>query len=102
MILFLFELLAGLLAGPLLAPYRAVPLNGLNVLLAFAQGHILKFSIVGPDQQMVTERPSNWSPGLIWGAFCTIFRARPVGTGLGAKFGRKPAKNQMKIKILIT
>jgi hypothetical protein len=43
---------------------------------------------------MVTKRPLNWSPGLILGAFCTIFRARPVGTGLGAKFGRKPAKNQ--------
>ena len=57
---------------------------------------------VGPDQKMVTKRPSNWSPGLILNAFCTIFRARPVGTGLGAKFGRKPAKNQLKIIILIT
>ena len=28
------------------------------------------------------------------GVFCTIFRARPVGTGIGAKFGRKPAKTQ--------
>ena len=53
--------------------------------------------VVGPDQKMVTERPYNWSPGLILGAFCIIFRARPVGTGLGAKFGRKPAKNQIKI-----
>ena len=35
------------------------------------------------------------------GAFWTIFRARPVGTGLGAKFGRIPAKNQMKIIMLI-
>ncbi len=31
------------------------------------------------------------------GAFCTIFRARPVGTGLGTKFGRKPTKNQIQI-----
>ncbi len=38
-------------------------------------------TFVGPDQQMVTKRPSNWSPGPILGAFCTIFRARPVGTG---------------------
>ncbi len=53
-----------------------------------------QFLIVGPDQEMATKRPYNWSPGLILGAFCTIFRARPVGTGLGAKFGRKPAKNQ--------
>jgi hypothetical protein len=37
-----------------------------------------RFLIVGPDQHMVTERPWNWSPGLIVGAFCTIFRARPV------------------------
>ncbi len=43
---------------------------------------------------MVTKRPSNWSPGLILGAFCTIYRARPVGRGLGAEFGRKPAKNK--------
>jgi hypothetical protein len=61
-----------------------------------------KFVIVGPDQKMVTKRPYNWSPGLILGAFCTIFRARPVATGLGAKFGRKPAKNQIKIIIFIT
>ena len=32
--------------------------------------------------------------GVLLGAFCTIFQARPVGTGLGAKFGQKPAKNQ--------
>ena len=31
------------------------------------------------------------------GAFCTIFRARPVGTGLGTEFGRKPAKNHIKL-----
>ncbi len=35
------------------------------------------------------------------GAFCTICRARPVGTGLGAKLGRKPAKNQIKIVIVL-
>ena len=60
------------------------------------------FIFVGADQNMVTKRPQNWSPGLILGAFCTIFRARPVGTGLGAKFGRKPAKNQIQITICIT
>ncbi len=48
---------------------------------------------LGPDQKSVMKRPYNWSPGLILGAFCTLFRAGPVGTGLGAKFGRKPAKN---------
>ena len=51
-----------------------------------------------PDQEMVTKLPWNWSPGLILGAFCTIFRARPVGTGLGAKFGRKTAQNRPKPK----
>ncbi len=56
----------------------------------------LKCAIVGPDHKMVTKRPQNLSPGLILGALCTIFRARPVGTGLGAKFGRKPAKTQNK------
>ncbi len=34
------------------------------------------------------------------GAFCTIFRARPVGAGLGTEFGRKPAKNQVKITMV--
>jgi hypothetical protein len=28
------------------------------------------------------------------GAFCSMFRARPVGARLGAKFGRKPAQTQ--------
>ncbi len=60
------------------------------------------FFIVDPDQKMVTKQPYNWSPGLIWGLFCTIFRARPVGMGLGAKFGRKPAKNQTQVIMLIT
>ncbi len=55
-----------------------------------------KSLFVGVDQKMVTKRFYNCSPGLILGAFCTIFRARPVGTGLGAKFGRKPAKNQIQ------
>ncbi len=59
------------------------------------------FFIVGPDQKMVTKRPSHWSPGQILVAFCTICRARPVGTGLGAKFGRKPANKQMKTVSLI-
>jgi hypothetical protein len=45
---------------------------------------------------MVTKRPYSWSLGLILGAFCTIFRARSVGTGLGAKFGRKLAKSRNK------
>ncbi len=51
---------------------------------------------------MVMKRYQNWSPGLILGAFCTIFQARPVGTVLGAKFGRKPPRNQIKIIICIT
>ncbi len=42
---------------------------------------------------MVTRRPQHWSPGLRFGAFCTIFRARPVGAGLGAKFGREVTEN---------
>ncbi len=42
-------------------------------------------------QKMVTKWYYNWPPGLILGALCTIFRARPVGAGLGAKFGRKRA-----------
>ena len=54
------------------------------------------------SKKIVTKRHCNWSPGLILGAFCTIFRARPVGTGLGVKFGRKPAKKQMTIITCIT
>ncbi len=37
----------------------------------------IKFLSVGPDQKMVTKWCSNWSPGLLLGAFSTIFRARP-------------------------
>ena len=55
--------------------------------------HFILFLSMGPDQQMVSKRPWNWSPGLMLGAFCTIFRARPVGTGLGANFGGKIAEN---------
>ncbi len=61
--------------------------------LTFVERRICYFYIVGPDQNMVTKRPQSWPPELILGAFCTIFRARPVGTGLGAKLGRKPAYN---------
>ncbi len=39
---------------------------------------------------------------LVSGANFGNLRARPVGTGPGAKFGRKPTKNQIEITILIT
>ena len=46
--------------------------------------------------------PSNWSPGLILGAVCTMFRARPDYRGLGAKFGQKSAKNlKLKLKFIL-
>ena len=53
-----------------------------------------EFVTVDVDQNMVTKRPYNWSPGLSLNVFCTISRARPVGMGLGAKFGRKHAKDR--------
>ena len=34
-----------------------------------------KFKFFGLGQEMATRWPYNWSPGLILGAFCTIFRA---------------------------
>ncbi len=49
-------------------------------------------SLFSLDQEMATKWLYNWSPGLISGAFCTIFRAWPVGTGLGTKFGREIAE----------
>ncbi len=62
-------------------------------ILAFGfHNQISYFSFHGGTEN-VTKLLYNLFPGLIRGAFCTIFRARPVGTGLGAKFGRKPAKN---------
>ncbi len=54
-------------------------------------GH-LNLSIFWLDQEMTTTWPYNLSPELILRAFCTIFRAWPVGAGLGAKFGRKRAE----------
>ncbi len=47
------------------------------------------FKFLFLDQEIATKWPYNWSPGLISGAFCIIFRAWPVGVGPGAKFGRK-------------
>ncbi len=58
--------------------------------------------VFGLDEELHTKWSSNWSAGLILGAFCTILRARPVGTGLGAKIGRKPAKKQTEIIICMT
>ncbi len=40
--------------------------------------------------------------GANFGCVLHHLRARPVGTGLGAKFGRKPIKNPMQIMIFIT
>ncbi len=57
---------------------------------------ILDFSFDGGTEN-VTKWYSNWSPGLILGEFCTIFRAGPVWRGLGAKFGRKTAENRPKL-----
>ncbi len=56
--------------------------------------HHFDFKFVGLDQGMATTWPWNWSPGLIQGAFCIMFRARPVGTGLGAQLGREMTEKQ--------
>ncbi len=50
---------------------------------------MLNLGFFGLDQELATNWSYNWFPGLILGAFCTIFRACPVGVGLGAKFGRE-------------
>ncbi len=44
---------------------------------------------LSPGQDKATKWLPNLSPKSILGAFCTICRACTVGTGLGAKFGRK-------------
>ena len=43
------------------------------------------------DRTIATNEQYNWAPKLILVAFCTIFQAGPVGTGLGVKFGRNVA-----------
>ncbi len=58
------------------------------------------FSFDGGTEH-VTEWHSNWSPGPILGACCTIFRAGPVWEGLGAQFGGKTTPNRPKLKIYI-
>ncbi len=58
--------------------------------------------VSGMDHQIATTEHYNWLPKLILGAFWTILQAGPAGTGFGAKFGRKPATNQIQIIILIT
>ena len=52
-----------------------------------------QISVLVVEQKMVTEWHCKLSPGLILGAFYTIFRAWLVQRGLGAKFGRKTAQN---------
>ncbi len=54
---------------------------------------IMNLSFLVLDQEMATELPYNWFPGLIFGAFCAYFRAGPVGAGRGAKFGWKLTEN---------
>ncbi len=63
--------------------------------LVLSSGHmrISDFSFDGGTES-VTKWQYNPFPGLIIGAFCTIFRAWPVYRGLGAKFGRKTAENR--------
>ena len=51
-------------------------------------------SVSGMDRKIATKEHYNLAARLILVAFCTILQAGPVGTGLGAKVGRKPAKNQ--------
>ncbi len=48
---------------------------------------------------MDTKWSHNWSSGLTLGACCTIFRARPAGAGLGAKFGRKVTETKTKLQL---
>ena len=59
------------------------------------------FTYLRLDLELATKWIDNWSPELTLGAFRAIFRALPVGTGLGAKFGRKAAKSQIQIIICI-
>ncbi len=49
------------------------------------------FKFFGLDQELATEWPSNWSTGLILGAFCTISELDQ--RGLGAKFGQEPTQH---------
>ncbi len=58
---------------------------------------ILQFGFFGLDQDMASKWPYTWSPGLIEGVFSTIFRAWPVGAGLGAKFGRNMVENRRNL-----
>ncbi len=58
----------------------------------------LKFDFFSINQDMATTWPFNWSPEQIIRAFCTICRARPVGTGLRAKLGRKMVE-KTKLKL---
>jgi hypothetical protein len=46
------------------------------------------------DHTIATKAHYNWAPSVILVAFCTIFQAGPVGTGLGVKFGRNLAQNR--------
>ncbi len=85
---------------PRIAPDRSsasassFPLPARIRYVSFTCNHsvIFDLSFVGQDHEMATKWPYNWSPGLILAAFRTIFLAWPVGTGLGAKLGRRMAE----------
>ncbi len=54
------------------------------------------------DHTHATKEHHNWAPRPIWDAFCTIFQAGPVGTGLGVKCGRNLApKPETEMYILV-
>ncbi len=46
------------------------------------------------EQKMVMKRSSNWSPGLISGAICSVPKAWLVKKALGANLGRIMAQTQ--------
>ena len=54
-----------------------------------------------PLQKTPPKQPYNPSPGIIFVDLCSISQAGAVGQASGPNFGRKPAKNQEKLKYLI-
>ena len=55
--------------------------------------------VFGLDQEFATKWLYNWFTELILGAFCTIFRAWPLGAGLGAKLGREMAEKDENLSV---
>ncbi len=70
------------------------PIKQNNKTILVSLSYKFGIEVSGMDHKNVTKEQYNCAPSLFVVAFCTIFQAGPVGTGLGVKFGRHLVQNR--------